>query len=70
MPTEYEYRELTFHRLSKPSEVRRALTEAADVDQWELARMSLFMGGVRRATLRRRIIRVARTVPPGALRPQ
>ncbi|SOC54470.1 hypothetical protein SAMN05421879_103153 [Ornithinimicrobium cerasi] len=58
---EYEFRELTFHRDSDRSTVRRALTEHAEYGSWELVRVRLFWGGVRKVVLRRKIIRVQRT---------
>ena len=58
---EYEYRELTFHRDQSRGEVRQALTEHAEYGRWELFRVRLFWGGVRKVVLRRKIIRVRRT---------
>lgn len=58
---EYEFRELRFQRDTSSAEVRQALTEAAEYGHWELVRVTLYWGGTRRATLRRRIIRVRRT---------
>lgn len=58
---EYEFKELTFHRDQERSAVRQALTEHAEYGHWELWRVSLYLGGVRKAVLRRRIIRVQRT---------
>lgn len=58
---EYEFRTLRFHRGTSRSEVRQALTEAAEYGHWELFRVSVYWGGERRATLRRKIIRVRRT---------
>lgn len=58
---EYEYRELTFHRDQPRAEVRQALTEQAEYGAWELARVRVYFGGVRKVLLRRKIIRVRRT---------
>ncbi len=58
---EYEFKELSFQRDATSGAVRRALTEAAEYGHWELVRVTLFWGGMRRATLRRKIIRVRRT---------
>ena len=58
---EYEYRELTFQRDQSRGEVRQALTEHAEYGRWELFRVRLFWGGVRKVVLRRKIIRVRRT---------
>ena len=58
---EYEYRVLTFPREVSRAEIRRALGEHAEYDHWELARTVVYVGGTRRAWLRRRVIRVHRT---------
>ncbi|MDQ2758057.1 MAG: DUF5703 family protein [Actinomycetota bacterium] len=58
---EYEYRVLTFSRDMTRAEVRRALVDHAEYGQWELARTVTYLGGLRRAWLRRKIIRVRRT---------
>ena len=58
---QYEYRNLTFTRSTSRSEARRLLTEQADYGRWELDRVRVSFGGVRRVRLRRKIIRVART---------
>ena len=61
MIPEYEYRVLTFGRDVSRSDMRRSLGEQAEYEHWELARTVVYEGGVRRAWLRRRIIRVRRT---------
>lgn len=58
---DYEYRTVTFARDVSRAEAGRVLTEHAEYEQWELCRMRLYFGGVRRALLRRKIIRVRRT---------
>lgn len=58
---EYEYRELTFPRDTQRAAVRQALTEHAEYGHWELVRVRLFWGGLRKVVLRRKIIRVRRT---------
>ncbi|WP_153397405.1 DUF5703 family protein [Ornithinicoccus halotolerans] len=58
---EYEYQVLTFGRGESRSAVRQALSEQAEYGHWELYRVRLYWGGVRRAWLRRKIIRVRRT---------
>ena len=58
---EYEYRVLTFPREVSRAEIRRALGEHAEYDHWELARTVVYVGGIRRTWLRRRVIRVHRT---------
>ena len=58
---EYEYRVLTFGRDVSRNEIRRSLGDHAEYAQWELARTVVYVGGIRRAWLRRKIIRVRRT---------
>ena len=58
---DYEYRLLTIPRGMSRSEARRVIAEHAEYGHWELARTRLYMGGVRRVWLRRKIIRVVRT---------
>lgn len=58
---EYEYRVLTFPREMSRSDARRVLSEHAEREQWELERTRIYLGGVRRSWLRRKIIRVRRT---------
>lgn len=55
---EYEFRVLRFPREAERSEVRQALADAAEYGRWELHRTVLYMGGARKAWLRRRIVRV------------
>ncbi len=57
---EYEYRVLTFDRRVSREEARRVLVEQSELGRWELARSLTYMGGARRAWLRRRVIRVPR----------
>lgn len=58
---EYEFQELTFGRDQTRAEVRQVLAEKAEYGNWELHRVRLYWGGVRKAWLRRKIIRVRRT---------
>lgn len=58
---DYEYRVLTFTRDVSRSDIRRALIDHAEYGQWELTRSVVYLGGIRRAWLRRKIIRVRRT---------
>ncbi|WP_295699610.1 DUF5703 family protein [Lapillicoccus sp.] len=58
---DYEYRVLTFPRGVSRSDIRRALIDHAEYGQWELTRSVVYLGGLRRAWLRRKIIRVRRT---------
>lgn len=57
----YEYREVSMPRDSTRDAVRTALTEYAEYGHWELARLRVYPDGRRRAWLRRRVMRVART---------
>lgn len=59
--TEYEYQVLTFPRDVERSVVRQTLTDHAEYGHWELARTRLYLGGLRKVWLRRRVIRVRRT---------
>lgn len=59
---EYELRRLVLPRGTSRSAARQLLTDTAEHDGWELARLSLFSDGTRRVTLRRRIIRARRTL--------
>jgi hypothetical protein len=58
---EYEYRVLSLPGGLSRADVRALLAEHAEYGRWELARVRLFRGGVRKVWLRRRIIRVRRT---------
>ena len=59
---EYEYQELRFPRGTSRSAARQALTEHAEYGDWELERLRLYPDGSRRVRLRRKIIRVVRTM--------
>ena len=59
--TEYEYQVLTFPRDVERTVVRQTLTDHAEYGHWELARTRLYLGGLRKVWLRRRVIRVRRT---------
>jgi hypothetical protein len=59
--TEYEYRVLTFDRHISKAEARQAVREHTEYGRWELARTIVYVGGVRRMWLRRKIMRVQRT---------
>ena len=58
---EYEYRTVSFSRDVTRAQARQLLAEHAEYEQWELVRVRLYWGGLRRAVLRRKIIRVRRT---------
>lgn len=59
---EYEVRILTIPASSSRGEVRRLLTEEAEHGRWELARVRVYVGGMRKVWLRRPIIRVRSTL--------
>ncbi len=58
----YEYRLVTFDASTSRADARTALTDEAEYGRWELARTSLYAGGLRRVWLRRKIIRVRSTL--------
>ena len=60
--TEYSYRVLYIPRGTTRDAARRILTDHAEYGRWELAKLRLYADGSRRATLRRSIIRAARTL--------
>lgn len=57
----YEYREVVLPRGTSGGQARALLTEEAEYGKWELAGVRLYVGGLRRVVLRRRIIRMQRT---------
>lgn len=59
---EYEYQSMSLGRSTSRDTTRRLLTDLAEYGQWELDRLRLYPDGSRRVTLRRKIIRVARTM--------
>lgn len=59
---QYEYRVITVPRDRDRSETRRWLTDEAEYGRWELARTSIYLGGIQRVWLRRKIIRVRSTL--------
>lgn len=58
----YEFRTVTLGRDTSRADARQRLTEEAEYGRWELARTRLYLGGKKVYTLRRRIIRVERTL--------
>ena len=60
--TEYSYRVLYIPRGTTRDAARRILTDHAEYGRWELAKLRLYADGSREATLRRSIIRAARTL--------
>ncbi|HCX83868.1 MAG TPA: hypothetical protein DHV14_01770 [Micrococcales bacterium] len=61
-PPPQEFRVLTLPREASRSEVRTLLTQEAEYGHWELARSVLYVGGVRKVWLRRRLHRVSSTL--------
>jgi hypothetical protein len=59
---DYEFRQLLLPRGTSRNAARRLLTEEAEYHGWELARLRLYPDGRRRVLLRRRVLRVARTL--------
>ncbi|ROP45483.1 DUF5703 family protein [Pseudokineococcus lusitanus] len=57
----FEYREITLPRGTSRGAAREQLTEEAEYGRWELAGVRLYVGGLRRVVLRRRIIRMQRS---------
>ncbi|SES38627.1 hypothetical protein SAMN05216199_3192 [Pedococcus cremeus] len=58
---EYEYRELKFSRDVSRADIRKTLADHAEYGHWELHRTRIYLGGVQRTWLRRRVIRATRT---------
>jgi hypothetical protein len=59
---DYEFRRLSLPRGTSRGAARRLLTQAAEYHGWELDRLRLYPDGSRHVVLRRRILRVARTL--------
>jgi len=57
---EYEYCVLSFARGGARSDIGRTLADHAEYGHWELHRTRIYLGGVQRTWLRRKIIRVPR----------
>lgn len=62
MAVEYEFERFWLPRTHSRGTVRRLLTDRAEYGGWELDRLRLLPDGRRRVIVRRRIIRVARTL--------
>ncbi|NED97577.1 hypothetical protein G1H11_19960 [Phytoactinopolyspora alkaliphila] len=60
--TEYEFWHLFLPRDTSRGAARRLLAEHAEYGRWELARLRRYPDGTRKVTLRRRILRVRRTL--------
>ncbi|MDQ1484670.1 MAG: hypothetical protein QOJ62_363 [Actinomycetota bacterium] len=59
---DYEFRQLFLPRGTSRRAALRLLTEQAEYHGWELDRLRLYPDGTRRVRLRRRVLRVARTM--------
>lgn len=59
---EYELRIVTIDPHLSRQEAKELLTDEAEYGRWELDRTRLYMGGTRKVWLRRRIMRIKRTV--------
>lgn len=58
----WEYMVITCQPRESLSEVRRRIVEHAEYGKWELRRTRIYTGGVRKHWLRRRIMKVQRTL--------
>ena len=58
---DYSYLVLYLPRGTSRDTARQILTDHAEYGDWELARLRLYADGSRKVTLRRQIIRAART---------
>ena len=67
---EYQYRVMIFPRDVSAGDLCRAVAQEAEYGHWELSRLLLYFGGRRKVWLRRKIIRVERTVWNGPLAQQ
>lgn len=59
---EYSYLDLYFSRETSREAARQILTEHAEYGDWELDRLRLYPDGRRHVRLRRKIMRVIRTM--------
>ena len=64
---DYQYRVMVFPSGVSPGDLRRAVAWEAEYGHWELSRLRLYLGGARKVWLRRKIIRVQRTVWTGTV---
>ena len=64
---EYQYRVMVFPSGVSPGDLCRAVAQEAEYGHWELSRLLLYFGGARKVWLRRKIIRVQRTVQQGTV---
>lgn len=61
---EYEFRTISFPRGAARAAIRQELTDHAEYGHWELHRTIVYIDGIEKAWLRRKIIRVPR--PPSS----
>jgi hypothetical protein len=59
---EYEFWNLDFHRTDSRAAVCRTLTEAAEYHGWEIDRLRRAPNGHRTVRLRRKVIRLRKTI--------
>jgi hypothetical protein len=64
---EYQYRVMVFPSWVSAGDLCRAVAQEAEYGHWELSRLRLYLGGARKVWLRRKIIRVERTVWNGTV---
>jgi len=67
---EYQYRVMFFPSGVTAGDLCRVVAQEAEYGHWELSRLRLYFGGARRVWLRRKIIRVQRTVWSETIAPQ
>lgn len=59
---QYEYMVLTVSPQDPLAEARQRLTEHAEYGKWELERSLIYVGGLRKFWLRRKVLRVERSL--------
>lgn len=59
---QYEYLEITVSAGESVPTAYQRLREHAEYGKWELARSTLYMGGHRKYVMRRKVLRVQRTL--------
>lgn len=59
---EYEYRTVVFPPGVKRGDWRKALADEAEYGDWELKSFAVYFGGVRKALVRRRVVRTEITL--------
>jgi hypothetical protein len=64
---EYQYRVMVFPSCVSAGDLCRAVAQEAEYGHWELSRLRLYLGGARKVWLRRKIIRVERTLWNGTV---